>query len=625
MFANMALTSRGALGEQRMPDERGERWSTERATRRPWPLPRPHWLILLTSATALLLPSLGASATAIASPTITVSPLPGTPDASAKTQISFLGIPANDITSVSVVGSRSGAHSGRLVAYASEPGASFLPTHPFVGGERVNVSAVISSTYWSRRVTTSFTVARHPVYHFGPNASPARAKPGTVQSFVSEPHIKPTKVQVTTRSNQQAPGDIFFAFDTGYGDWGPTIVDQSGDLVWFKPAGKGQIAMDLQEEQYEGKPALVWWQGYIAKIGVGFGVDEVFDSSYRHVAQIRAGNGYWADLHDVQLTPQGSAFITAYTLVYANLSGAHGPSNGVLLDGMLQEIDITTGLVMFEWHAWGHVPLQESFSAPSSSRPWDFFHINSISLIPSGNLLVSARNTWAAYDVSTKTGRVLWRLGGRHSSFRMGSGTGTAWQHDARWQPDGTITIFDDGAVPKVHSQSRVIRERIDWQHRSVSLVSRYVHDAALVSASQGNYQTLPNGNSFVGWGAEPYLTEFAPNGKIVWDARMPRPGESYRAYKYPWSATPAYPPSVAVRASKGSGETVYASWNGATSVASWRVLAGPSASSLTPLATAAKRGFETAIPLSATASQFAVQALDAAGNVLAVSRTVAR
>lgn len=607
-----------------------------------------HWrAALIVCATALIVPALASSSvtarvidpasahprkrrravahsTVTAGPTVTISPLAGTPDASAKTQISFLGVPASDITSVSVTGSRSGRHSGRLAAYSSQPGASFLADHPFTAGERVSVSAVVSSAYWEKRVGTSFTVARHPVYHFGPTASPARAKPGTVQSFVSEPHIKPTTVTVTTHGTHQAPGDIFFAFDSGYGQWGPEIIDQSGNLVWFKPAPKGEIAMDLQLEQYEGKPVLVWWQGYIAKLGVGFGVDEVYDSSYRRVAQIRAGNGYWADLHDVQITPQGSAFITAYTLVDANLSSAHGPSNGVLLDGLLQEVDIKTGLVMFEWHAWGHVPLHESFSTPSSARPWDFFHINSISLIPSGNLLVSARNTWAAYDVSTRTGRVLWQLGGRHSSFKMGSGTGTAWQHDARWQPDGTITIFDDGSVPKEHSQSRAIRERIDWQRRSVSLASRYVHNPALLSASQGNYQVLPNGSSFVGWGAEPYFTEFAPNGKIVWDARVPAPGQSYRAYEFPWSATPFYPPSIAVRSGKGSVKTVYASWNGATAVAGWRVLAGASATSLVPVATAPKRGFQTAIPIDTNATQFAVQAMDEAGNVLAVSPTVA-
>jgi hypothetical protein len=294
-----------------------------------------------------------------------------------------------------------------------------------------------------------------------------------------------------------------------------------------------------------------------------------------------------------------------------------------LLDGLLQEVDTKTGLVMFEWHAWGHVPLQESFSTPSSTRPWDYFHINSISLVPSGNLLVSARNTWAAYDVSVKTGRVLWRLGGRHSSFRMGSGTGTAWQHDVRWQPDGTVTIFDDGAVPKEHSQSRVIHERIDWKHRSVSLANRYVHTPALLTGSQGNDQLLADGDSFVGWGAEPYFTEFSSDGKIVWDAHVPAPGQSYRAYKFPWSATPSYPPSLAVKPATAGGETVYTSWNGATAVADWRVLAGSSAGSLVPIATAPKTGFETAIPIDTSATQFAVQALDESGNVLASSPAV--
>ena len=213
---------------------------------------------------------------------------------------------------------------------------------------------------------------------------------------------------------------------------------------------------------------LVWWQGHIPEnLGVGFGVDEIYSTAYQHVATVSAGNGYQADLHEMQITPQGSAFITAYTLVDADLSSAGGPRQGILQDAILQEIDIPTGLVMFEWHAYGHVALSDSYSAPPSSggTPWDFFHINSISLDPSGdgNFIVSARNTWTAYEVEHVTGAVLWRLGGKHSSFKMGSGTGTAWQHDVRWQPDGTLTIFDDGATPKEHSQSRAIRERIDW------------------------------------------------------------------------------------------------------------------------------------------------------------------
>jgi hypothetical protein len=88
------------------------------------------------------------------------------------------------------------------------------------------------------------------------------------------------------------------------------------------------------------------------------------------------------------------------------------------------------------------------------------------------------------------------RLGGRHSSFAIGAGAGFAWQHDIRWQPDGTLTIFDDGATPKEHSESRAIRERIDWRRRAVALVGRDIHAPALLAGSQGNDQMLPDSGS---------------------------------------------------------------------------------------------------------------------------------
>jgi len=397
--------------------------------------------------------------------------------------------------------------------------------------------------------------------------------------------------------------------------------------VWFQPAPKGNAAMDLKLEHYQGQPVLVWWEGFIPSLGVGFGTDEVYDSDYRPIAQIRAGNGYWADLHDVRITPQGSAFITAYSLVHADLSSAGGSHDGVLLDAILQQIDVKTGLVMFEWHAYHHVALSDSYSPPPSSpsQPFDYFHINSISLDPwgDGNFLISSRNTWAGYEIDHLTGAVMWRLGGKHPSFKMGAGTGTAWQHNIRWQPDHTLTIFDDGAAPKEHSQSRVIRERIEWAHRTVDLTGRYVHTPAILTGSQGNVQVLPDGDSFVGWGEQPYFTEFSPTGQMLFDAHISAPGSTYRAYRFPWSATPATPPAIAVKSTGPGSAMVYASWNGATDVTQWRVLAGQSPTSLTPLATATDTGFETTIAVQSTAGDFAVQALDPAGHVLGSSQSV--
>jgi hypothetical protein len=577
---------------------------------------------LLSSVAALACPAAGAQGLAL-------SPLNGAPDASPRTQISFLGIPSSEIARVSVVGSRSGRHSGRIQAYASSPGASFLPAHPFTQGERVTASAIVGAKGHTRRVTTRFTIARMSGYRPPPTSGPAPAKPGTVDSFVSEPALHPPKLALTATAAGSAPGDVFITPTHGLGQSGPMIVDGQGRLIWYRPVSTGKVATNLQVQSYHGQSVLVWWQGNLAdELGVGFGTNEIYSSAYTPIAAVSAGNGYQADLHDMQITPQGSAFITAYSVVDADLSSGGGSRSGTLQDAILQEIDIPTGLVMFEWHAFGHVALDASYSAPprSARQPWDFFHINSVSPDPwgDGNFIVSARNTWAAYELSHTSGAVLWRLGGKRSSFKMGPGTGTAWQHDVRWQPDRTLTLFDNGAAPKAHSASRVIRERIDWRHRKVTLVGRDVRSPAVLAGSQGNYQMLPNGNSFVGWGEDPHFTEFSATGQMLLDGYIPSPGQSYRAYRFPWSATPAAPPAIAVKSS-GAGVTVYASWNGATGVRGWRVLAGASPATLTPITTAPSTGFETAIALQRPDANFAVQALGAAGEVLGTSAAAHR
>ncbi len=574
------------------------------------------WFCVLFVAAAA-----SAAATAAAR-TLTISPLNGTPDASPGTQISFLGVPASEITHVSVVGSSSGGHSGKLRSYASSPGASFLPNAGFSQGERVTVSALVGPRGHVRSVGTSFTIARLSGYRAPATGPPGKARSGTVQSFVSEPTLHPPKIAITASSPAASVGDVFITPTHGLGQSGPMIFDGHGKLIWNAVVPSGEVAADLQVESYRGAPVLVWWQGHIpTTLGVGFGSDEIYDSAYQRVATVSAGNGYEADLHDLQITPQGAAFITAYTLVDADLSSVGGSRNGALQDSLLQEIDIPTGLVMFEWHAYGHVDLRDSYtSPPSNGQPWDFFHINSISPDSwgDGNFIVSSRNTWAAYEIDHVSGNVLWHLGGKRSSFKMGPGTGTAYQHDVRWQPDHTLTIFDNGAVPKAHSQSRIIRERIDWKHRKVLLVSRSVRTPALLAGSQGNDQVLANGNSFVGWGEDPYFTEFATTGQILFDGHFPSPGQSYRAYRFPWSATPAVPPKVAV-VTKGAVSTVYASWNGATGVSAWRVLGGPTPAALSTLATAPAAGFETAAAVPANAN-FAVQALGGGGEVLGTS-----
>ncbi len=562
---------------------------------------------------------------------VTISPLPGTPDASPHTQISFLGVPPGEIHGISVVGSRSHTHSGQLHPYDSAPGASFVPDHGFSEGETVRVRALVGPAGHQQRVGSSFTIAQLAHPHFTPMSNSApKVKPGMVQSFVSQPGLQPPTISVLASKPAASSDDVFIAANGTYPQRGPMIFNRAGQLVWFKQIPAGKAAMDLQVEHYRGEPVLVWWQGYIG-LGVGFGTDEIYGQNYRQIASVRAGNGYQADLHDIQITPSGAAFITAYSVIEANLSSVGGPERGALLDAIVQEVDIKTGLVMFEWHAYGHVALDDSYwPRPSSpTTPWDYFHLNSISLDPwgDGNFLVSSRNTWAGYEIDHDTGQILWRLGGRRSTFKMAPGTGTAWQHDIRWQPDHTLTLFDNGDSPQEHPQTRTVHERIDWGDRTVKLIAQRVHMPALLANSQGNNQLLPSGSSFVGWGNLPYMSEFSPSGQLIFDARIAAPWSSYRAFTYPWTATPTAPPALALRSASASAEalTAYASWNGATGVSAWQLLAGPSPTQLAPVATVPSSGFETAIAAHSSQPYFAAVALNAAGQTLSTSAVAHR
>jgi hypothetical protein len=558
---------------------------------------------------------------------VTVSPLPGGRDASAATQISFLGVPAGQLSGITVVGSKTGTHSGLLAAYSQGDGASFLPARPFAPGEVVSVHAGVLESGQTTPISWGFTVAVRDTAISSGGSSPPAPNPRDYQSFRSRPDLRPPTVTVTSHAAPTATGDLFLAPYSGPGQYGPMILDESGSLVWFKALPAGARAADFRVQSYEGKPVLTWWQDPLVANGSRAAGLVIADSSYRTVAVVRGGNGYQPDLHEFQITPQGTALITVYDGIDCNLSSLGGPRDGAVADTLVQEIDLRTGLVMFEWHSIDHVPLTDSYASPrpgSRIEPFDFFHINSIDSEQDGDLLVDARNTWAAYDVDSHTGEVRWRLGGKRSSFALGAGTATAWQHDARQQPNGNITFFDNGATPRTHPQSRAIEVSVDVARMTATLVHSYAHPRPLVAGSQGNMQALAGGDWMVGWGQSPYFSEFAASGQLVFDAHLPSSYESYRTYRLPWSGRPAEPPALsdARPTAPHRGAIVYASWNGATEVASWRVLAGRSRAGMTPVASAPRGGFETAIPMPAAVvgPYVEAQALDAAGNVIGVS-----
>jgi hypothetical protein len=323
--------------------------------------------------TLLALAATGAQAAAasVASAAgVTISPLQGTPTALPQTQISFLGAPANALSAISVVGSSSGRHSGRLRSYSSATGASFLPSKPFAPGEHVTVRATWAASKASRKtLTDTFTIARPgEVSKAEPASTPGTGAPADVQGFQSRPELHPPTVTVDQPAAAgAAPGYVLATPSLGPGQHGPMIFDDSGELIWFDPLQGNEAAANLQTQTFNGKNMLTWWQGDTLQLGYGLGEDVIADANYKTVELVKAGNGQQADQHEFTLTPSGAAFLTAYSPVQGSpaLAPADGSAGGTVLDGVVQEIDVHTGLVMWEWHSLGHAPLTGPLPKPA--------------------------------------------------------------------------------------------------------------------------------------------------------------------------------------------------------------------------------------------------------------------
>jgi hypothetical protein len=370
-------------------------------------------------------------------------------------------------------------------------------------------------------------------------ANPAAAAPAPTA---------PPPVTVLTGSASRADGDIFispFGDQSTYAN-GPEILSSTGKVLWFHAVPTGEEASDFRPQVYDGKPVLTWWQG-TGLGGLSAGTDYIYNDHYRQIAAVQAGNGYSADGHEFLITPWNTALILSYTTATANLTSIGGLADQTVIDGIVQEISITTGKVLFQWNSAGHVPYSQSEQPlpASASTPWDWFHINAVHLARDGSLLIDGRDTWTTYDVSLRTGRIRWRLGGKDSSFTLAAAPGQtldnageifSWQHDPEQVGPHTFTFFDnDSAGTPNLPYSRAVTVRLNFRTKVATLVAADNQPEGLSAASQGNAQTTRTGDLFVGWGILPYFSEFSPSGQLLFNAELPAGVNTYRAYQLPW------------------------------------------------------------------------------------------
>lgn len=522
-------------------------------------------------------------------------------------------------------------HPSRRAARRSEPTYSrrqFLP-RAAVAAAGIVAAGVVGYELPHHSASRRRGASAAPEKPSSAPAAPSESGSSRVQAFLTRPDLRPPAVRVTQFGSQPAAGSTprfivlapMNAVPASEPQQGLMMLDRQGRLVWFAP-GSSATRFNLDVQTYGGKPALTWWQGSVSNAH-GYGIGEIGDETYHPVTTIRAGHGLQTDLHDLQLTSRGTAIITAYETTTADLSSIGGASKGQVFVGHVQEVDLKTGRALFDWRSLDHVGIDESLQpAPHQGQGYDYFHLNSVGESDDGNLIISARNTCAIYKVDRSTGKVLWRLNGKRSDFSVSSAARFWWQHDARAHGSSVITVFDNAGVDK-EKQSRGLVLSVNESAKRVDLTRAYLHPAGFIAGTLGNVQLLRDGGAFVGWGSQSYFSQFAADGTMILDGQLPVGVRSYRAYLTDWVGRPADGPRIVAQSNPAGGFVVHASWNGATEVARWTVLAGKDSSSLAAVGSQAWTGLETAIEVNSEGPAFCAVAQDANGREIGRSPVV--
>lgn len=457
-----------------------------------------------------------------------------------------------------------------------------------------------------------------------------QATPTLERPFLTRPDLSPPRPRITQvgapANAETAPRFIALSPDNVIQDgtpWqqGMMLVDRLGRVVWFADAKQGR-PFDLKLQTYNGNPALTWWEGDVIT-DYGSGKGQIADHTFNPVKTVAGANGLAMDLHELTITPSGDVLATAYEITHADLTAIKGAKNGRVLTCHAQLIDPSTGAAKFDWNALDHVAVEESYQLIPRNPTWlyDYVHLNSLQMLSDGSLLVSARNTWTVYKVNGSTGEIIWRMGGKKSDFRVASDAQWAWQHHATMWDSTTLTLFDNSSTRG--PLTRALQLNVDESAMTVSLVRAFANPTGFYSGTFGSVQLMPNGEVFVGWGAQPYFSQFASDGSLQMHGQLPAGTRSYRAFLVDIVGAPADKPAILAKAYEAGGYVIYVSWNGATEIAGWRIDAGPNPSALKPVGSSPWTDFETSIIVASEGPSFQAVALDSNGNELGRSEVV--
>ncbi|MCL5995571.1 MAG: aryl-sulfate sulfotransferase [Chloroflexi bacterium] len=546
-----------------------------------------------------------------------------------------------------VQGARSGPHKGMAVLSDDQRTIIFTPLTPFTPGESMSArfegGALGTAGKQYDSVEFTFDIAPGLV---ATTSATAESAPGSIEAATPaagttsqakpptpRPLLAPTRryasvpvplplITVTNHISTSADNYIFVnTATTNTVNSYLMILDNRGELVYYKELPTGQSYTDFKKQP---NGLLTYFDGALTEIGGGNGIYRVLDSSYNLVDGYHAGNGYRADSHDILLLPNDHALLMIYHEESMDMTAHGGKPDAKFTDYVVQELDRSRNVV-FQWRASEYLTYTETYADLTGANV-DPYHGNSIEVLPDGNFLISLRHFSQIIKLNRQTGDIIWRMGGRYNDFTFANDDGFSYQHDARWLPNGRMTVFDNGNQ-RSPPFSRAVEYEVDETNMIVTRTWQYSHDPSIYGAYMGNAQRLPDDNTWIGWGGpRPIASEVTPDGKLAQDIEIGTPGQLvYRWFKLPWKGDPETTPALVAK-TEGMTTTLYYSWNGATEVASYRIEAGKTKDDFELIKTQVRQGFETSTALSdnqMTACYYRVTALDKAGQDMRSSNIV--
>jgi hypothetical protein len=307
------------------------------------------------------------------------------------------------------------------------------------------------------------------------------------------------------------------------------IVDQDGHVAWYKEL-PGHVVFDWQR-QPDGNytaaadQAIPWTSESYRQ----------FDKLGNQLRTWSATEDYTIDDHELRVLPNGDALFFGNNSRTMDLTNIGGQPNADVSGNLLIRVSSSNQLV-FQWDAFDHLPAIDDLDPliDHTRDSVDWTHGNAIDVTADGNYLMSFRNLSQVVKIDSRSGAVLWKLGGSdgHFTFLDDPLGGFSLQHGIRELPNGNLLLFDNGANHEP-PQSRAVEYQLDLNARTARMVWQYDADPALFAFAMGFAHRLQNGNTLVTYGSLPYVREVNRAGELQWSLVPPeQPGIIYRSFR---------------------------------------------------------------------------------------------